>query len=409
MKLLLLLSSLVSLTSAALWLPNQQRPLDKPSHVPPHSDELPLAPPKLPNHHLLALHAKLCEIESISGNEAGVGHYLAAYLKKKLNLTVELQPVHPKPSLFNLKHGISVKPSKRFNVLAYPGTTRQTRALLSSHIDTVPPYLHYRRTPSGEIWGRGSVDAKGSVAAQVTALHDLLSSGEISEGDVGLLFVVGEETVGDGMTAANDLGIPWETVIFGEPTDKKLACGHKGMLGFTIHTYGKTGHSGYPWLAVSANELLIKALVALQKVEFPASEKYGETTVNIGRISGGVAANVIPEKGEAKIAVRLAGGNVEDVKRKVVEAVESVGEGMVEVEFTMTGYEPVDIDCDVDGFDTITVNYGTDIPHLKGNYKRYLYGPGDILVAHSDHEHLTVGDLEEAVEGYKGLVRASLK
>ena len=59
--------------------------------------------------------------------------------------------------------------------------------------------------------------------------------------------------------------------------------------------------------------------------------------------------------------------------------------------------------------ETIVVNYGTDIPNLKGSHKRYLYGPGDILVAHSDHEHLKISDLETAVEGYKTLITASLK
>jgi len=55
------------------------------------------------------------------------------------------------------------------------------------------------------------------------------------------------------------------------------------------------------------------------------------------------------------------------------------------------------------------VNYGTDIPNLKGDHKRYLYGPGSIMMAHSDHEHLTVGELEAAVKGYKALIEHSLK
>lgn len=70
---------------------------------------------------------------------------------------------------------------------------------------------------------------------------------------------------------------------------------------------------------------------------------------------------------------------------------------------------PVYIDSDVEGFESISVNYGTDIPNLKGNYKRYLYGPGSILVAHSDHEHLKANDLLTAVDGYKRLVRSALK
>ena len=55
------------------------------------------------------------------------------------------------------------------------------------------------------------------------------------------------------------------------------------------------------------------------------------------------------------------------------------------------------------------MNYGTDIPNLQGDHKRYLYGPGQILVAHSDHEHLNVSDLEVAVEGYKTLIEHSLQ
>jgi acetylornithine deacetylase len=64
---------------------------------------------------------------------------------------------------------------------------------------------------------------------------------------------------------------------------------------------------------------------------------------------------------------------------------------------------------DLVGFETIVVNYGTDIPSLKGDHKRYLYGPGSILVSHSDHEHVTISDLEAAVQGYKILITESLK
>ena len=71
----------------------------------------------------------------------------------------------------------------------------------------------------------------------------------------------------------------------------------------------------------------------------------------------------------------------------------------------------MDIDYDVPGFDSFTVNYGTDIPNFNQTVegqKRYLYGPGSILVAHSDHEAITVDDLEAAVGGYKKLILHSL-
>ena len=152
--------------------------------------------------------------------------------------------------------------------------------------------------------------------------------------------------------------------------------------------------------------MLIPALYELGRMDLPWSEKYGNTTLNIGRVDGGVAANVIAEDAMAKIAIRIAAGTPEELRKSVLDTIEKTGQDL-EVEFTQ-GYGPVHCDSDVEGFETITVNYGTDVPNLKGDHKRYLYGPGDILVAHSDHEHLKISDLEEAVGGYKKLIEHSL-
>lgn len=161
---------------------------------------------------LLDLHRNLVEIPSVTGSEHNVSHYLCNYLQDH-GFNVELQPVL----------------NGRENVLAYIGGSRETRILVTSHIDTVPPFIPYERR-GDQIWGRGSADAKGSVAAQISAVQQLHDAQNISEGDVALLFVVGEERDGHGMKAANDLGLTWESVIFGEPTELKLATGHKGGL-----------------------------------------------------------------------------------------------------------------------------------------------------------------------------------
>lgn len=349
---------------------------------------------------LYSLHGDLVNIESISDNEREVGTFLESYLQVH-NYTVERQYV--KAAITATEH------SRRFNLLAYPGTKRQTRILLSSHIDTVPPFYGYELREDHEIWGRGSVDAKACVAAQFQALQELLALGEISPDDASLLFVVGEEVGGDGMHAVNDLHMRWETVIFGEPTELKLASGHKGILILTVRAHGKAGHSGYPWLGANANHILIAALAAFQKLELPSSEKYGNSTLNIGQIQGGVAANVMAESAFAKIGIRIAGGSPEAVKHQILETVRKMDTDNMEVEFHGDGYGPVDIDHDVEGFETTTVNFGTDIPNLKGDHKRYLYGPGNILLAHSDHEHLAADELLVAVEGYKKLIVAALK
>ncbi|KAJ4344547.1 uncharacterized protein N0V89_012291 [Didymosphaeria variabile] len=358
-------------------------------------NQLPL--PESTSTELLYLHRKLVETESITSNEHDVGQWLASYLRDK-NFTVETQEVS----------------ENRYNILAY-GSKRHTTILVSSHIDTVPPFWpYYHNKTTDIIGGRGSVDAKGSVAAQIIAVQALR---EHLRDDLSLLFVVGEETGGDGMRAFSSWSERpqpnYEVVIFGEPTEGKLVCGHKGILSFTLHIKGKAAHSGYPWLGVSANDVLTEALgelLELRENGLPWSAKYGNTTMNFGKIEGGVAANVVAETASANVAVRLAAGTPNIVRGLIVGAladvkarVEKMG-GDLEITWAGEGYAPVNIDCDIEHFETMTVNYGTDVPLLAGDHRRYLYGPGSIFVAHSDHEALKKKELEQAVLDYRRLI-----
>ncbi|KAF2034764.1 Zn-dependent exopeptidase [Setomelanomma holmii] len=345
---------------------------------------------------LLHLHRKLVEIESITHNEEHVGDWLASYLKD-LDYNVEKQHIT----------------KDRFNLLAY-GKKRETSILVSSHIDTVPPFWpYYYNETSGIIGGRGSVDAKGSVAAQIIAVQGLRKH---LFDDISLLFVVGEEQGGDGMrnfSSGKHRPSPnYDIAIFGEPTEGKLVCGHKGMLGFALKATGKAAHSGYPWLGISANDILVEALGSLLELRehLPWSKKYGNTTMNFGRIQGGVAANVVAETASANIATRLAAGTPDVVKGLIINALKDTKAraqqqgGDLDIDWAREGYAPVDIDCKIEGFETLTVNYGTDVPLLSGDHRRYLYGPGSIFVAHSDHEALKRSELEQAVLDYRRLI-----
>jgi acetylornithine deacetylase len=216
---------------------------------------------------LLSLHKSLVERPSITGSEGNVSPFLVHYLQSK-GFTVKRQTIS----------------GTRENVFAYVGKPEKSRILVTSHIDTVPPFWPYERR-GDEIVGRGSNDAKGSVASQIIAVESLLETSEIKEGDVALLYVVGEEQGGQGMRAANDLGLSWETVIFGEPTELKLASGHKGGLGFTIKAKGKAGHSGYPELGKNAISSLVRALAVFDDLELPWSERYGNTTIKYDLLS----------------------------------------------------------------------------------------------------------------------------
>ncbi|KAL7272989.1 hypothetical protein RUND412_004176 [Rhizina undulata] len=337
---------------------------------------------------LLALHKALCTIPSISGSEFEVVSYLTDYLTSR-NFTVEHIPVSP----------------NRSNIYAYLSTTRRTRTLITSHIDVVPPYIPYTFYPNGTIVGRGTNDAKGSVAAQILAVEELISTGDIAEGDVAFLYVVGEETGGDGMRAANDLNLTWSSVIFGEPTENRLSVGHKGALMFSVEAIGKAAHSGYPQLGINANVELVDALYALNKLELPSSELLGNSTLNFGVMGGGVAPNIISPFASANVSVRVA-AEMEEIRRRVDAALGGV-EG-VRWSYAEAGYGPVLLDYDVEGFETEAQSYGTDIPYLRGNHKKYLYGPGSIFTAHSDAEFVLASDLEEAVRGYKLLLKHTL-
>ncbi|TKA67346.1 hypothetical protein B0A55_10081 [Friedmanniomyces simplex] len=362
-------------------------------------------------HDLIGLHANLTSIQSITGNEEEVGEWLVSSLQSQ-GYNVEKQYVEKNPT--------------RFNVLAWPGAARESaKVLVTSHIDTVPPFYPYKHHHDNNktISGRGSVDAKGSVATQIIATNHLLSSNKISPDDIALLYVVGEEVGGDGMRAASLLGLKPSTIVFGEPTEGKLASGHKGNLMLQLTAKGKAAHSGYPWLGRSANEVLVKALAALMELgaSLPESDKYGVTTLNIGRMEGGVASNVVAQDASANVAVRIAEGTPSFIKAEITKAVHMavasfLDKGMkagdiIDIDFPTSGYGPIDIDSDIPGFESMTVNYGTDIPWLNSTVegqKRYLYGPGSILVAHSDHELLTEGQLKEAVAGYERIILHAL-
>lgn len=355
---LLLLCSALSSTSAHLIDPHhqqQQRPLTSSPEPPSHD-----YPPPPYRDALLAFHKALVEIPSTTGSgaEAPVASLLASHLAS-LGFTTTLQLLPPRTDVDD--------PSlPRYNVLAWPGNTtttrRRPRVLLSSHLDVVPPYIPYHIspaalpiTPSTLISGRGSVDAKASVVAQITALTSLLASdAAVRPEDVMLLYVVGEETDGDGMKAFSSSAwhTPLDAVIFGEPTENKLACGHKGITTGWIRAKGKAAHSGYPETGKSATEVLVRALVAVADAELGSSERFGETTFNIGRLEGGVAMNVVAKEAAAEVSMRVAAGEQGTGRGLVVRRVEEVLSGVdgeaLSSEFAY-GYGPVECECDVEG------------------------------------------------------------
>jgi acetylornithine deacetylase len=152
---------------------------------------------------------KLIDIPSVTGDEKAVGLFLQSLLKS-LGYVVQLQEVA----------------AERLNVFANTGAP--ARVVLSTHMDTVPPFIQSREDDQ-KIYGRGACDAKGIIAAQICAAERLRSEG-IEE--IGLLFTVDEEQGSRGAQVANlyKPAVATKYLINGEPTDNKLASATKGSL-----------------------------------------------------------------------------------------------------------------------------------------------------------------------------------
>jgi len=267
---------------------------------------------------------------------------------------------------------------------------------LSTHLDTVPPYIA-PRVDGSRVWGRGACDAKG-IAASMICAADLLAARGVP---VALLFVVGEEVTHDGAHAANEWaardGLRSRALINGEPTQSTLALGTKGAMRVTLRVRGVAAHSAYPHLGRSATRELVRLLAALDDVELPRDDLLGDTTINIGMISGGVADNVIAPAAEARLMARTV-GPAEDV----LERLRRLVGGRAELEQGVTA--PAVRLGVVPGYPTSVVAYATDIPALTNWGTPYLFGPGSIHVAHRDDEHVEIDELHAAVETYERLV-----
>ena len=283
----------------------------------------------------------------------------------------------------------------RFNVIATTGEA--PRIVFSTHLDTVPPFI--ASSEDGEyIYGRGSCDAKGIIAAQIFAAEHLRQNGLKT---IGMLFTVDEELSSLGAQAANTHALARECryLINGEPTDNRLAVGTKGSLRLFITTEGRAAHSAYPEAGDSAIEKLLDVLRDVRAIRWPSDEFFGETTCNIGVLKGGTRPNVIPDHARAELQIRLATG-IERVKGLVEDAVD----GRARIEYA-SEHDPVRL-FSVPGFDDCVVRFTTDVPYLSNWGKPLLLGPGSILDAHTDHERIAKHELERAIDLYVKLAKA---
>ena len=323
---------------------------------------------------------RLVDIESVTGNEGEIGHFLLGELH---HLGYHARRM--------------VAEGERANVYATAPQAPSPVVVFSTHMDTVPPFI-----PSSEddqhVYGRGACDAKGIIAAQIAAAEQLKREGI----HVGLLFLVGEERDSVGAKVANELANGCRFLVNGEPTDNRVAVASKGALRVELTASGRMAHSAYPELGESAIDKLVEALSRLRKMKLPTDPEVGPCTMNIGVIEGGRAPNVISDQARAFLLYRLI-GPTEELRNRILK---SVGD-LVKVEFTLE--IPFVRLRTFEGLPTMVAAFTTDIPALTNWGQPLLVGPGSIQVAHTEREYVTKTQLEEAVTLYCQIARNLLE
>lgn len=332
---------------------------------------------------ILPLTRALMAIQSTSGSELRAMEYAAEWLRKQ-NWQVREQWVAP----------LTGFTTARQNVLALqPGTSAsEVQVVLCTHLDTVPGAglpPDAKEVENGMLRGRGSCDAKGQAAGM------MLAATAMRDARVAVLLLSGEETDHGGMRVAHKLRLPSDVVLLnGEPTESKLAMMQKGAMRLHLSVKGRAAHSGYPELGVSAVHALVDVLADLRKVDWPQGDGNMMTTMNIGAIRGGTAANVVADEAGADLLFRLIEepDAVLEKVREVAAHYDNVTVQAISSNAPVTFKVPQQAGADLG---TINVAYNTDIPYYQGKFSdAVLFGVGSIKTAHSQNEFISLDELE---------------
>ena len=311
----------------------------------------------------LNLLEKIISISSISNDEMNVSDYIFSYLS--LNFVYD----HLE------KQYVS---ETRYNIILTRG---KPKFFFTTHLDTVPPYIPYS-FKNGKIYGRGACDAKGQIITQLWALEELILAGIK---DYGLLFVIGEEVDSIGArTALKSELITGNLLLNGEPTDGYFASSSRGVIEIMIEAHGEARHSSITE-ANSAVNLLVNDIFALLRIQD------NTVSINVGKINGGIASNIVASNAKASLCIRFAGNEayvLDLIKNNISHSFIYVNDVIPEFKFYVPNFEKAK---------TKEVFFCSDASLFSKNFdKVMLFGPGSIKYAHSDDEHIVIDEIIDA-------------
>jgi len=349
----------------------------------------------------------LISIPSLSGMEYEVSEYIYEYLS-----SMGLNPV---------KHEVY---KGGYNVVVELGKGGES-ILIESHMDVVPAWDMedaFKPVVEGDIVrGRGACDTKGGLVSTLLALEKLIDR----EGDLDnrliFAYVVDEELYGRGAKELLIRDVKADYGIVIEPTNLTISVSIAGCIEFIIESYGVSGHGASTVVEGNAVENLIKLLIELRRHPILSEEgglRYMKNILNIGKISGGESAWMIPSYAKAELLLHFIPiHSFNEVWDMLSSYIDEVGE-RVGGRFKLSYIHGCDgyILNRGDSFirrleDTARKLFGVDdvLSHMpsesdanelyhKGGIKAIVFGPGDINYAHSSREYVKVDDVLMASE-----------
>lgn len=319
--------------------------------------------------------------------------------------------------------GLSVEfqealPGRRNVLLRYaPAGRVKHRVLLAPHMDTVGSLdgsdgIFEPRVEGNRIWGRGACDTKGSVAAMLTALFDMVAERRRPEStEITFAGLVDEESCQHGSRALVKSGFRADFGVVGEPTRLAVVTAHKGDVWLRLVTRGKAAHGSCPERGRSAVRAMAKVVELLEgpyaeEIRRRSHPLLGTPTINVGVIRGGGQPNIVPDRCVIEVDRRTLPGETEDgVKREMKRFLHQHG-ARVEIE-DVKGVSGPPLETDpgiswVDQFRRCSGRKGVEgvvffcdaAVLAEGGTPCVVFGPGDIAQAHTAQEWISIASLD---------------
>lgn len=366
---------------------------------------------------LVAIHSVNPRIDGGPG-ESEIAEYVAR-AARSLGADVETHEVEP----------------GRPNVLAWVRRGGRPSVLLECHLDTVGlepmPDALRPRVEGGRLFGRGTADPKGCLAAMLKVMEAAALDAKFPV-DVCLAGAVDEETLMAGSRALAEMHLPVAAAVVGEPTELRVVTAEKGAVRWRIRTRGVAAHSSAPERGHNAIYDMATVIAALRAAMDPIVRAHehpllGGAAWSIGTIQGGVAANVVPEACEVVLDRRtLPGQDAESVLGEVDGVLDDLRAEYPELRVER---DPAYIDLlavevaadapivraarsavDAAGFEAapVGVAFASDAAMLAGvgGMSVVIMGPGNIAQGHTDDEWIELDQVDAAVGLYVGTCRA---